>query len=214
MCLPDPAPAVSYPPAPWHTCGGAWIGLFRADQAVPVPPDLKPLLGARWLVVALIRHLAGTLRYDELIVGALVRRGAHPGLHVHAIWVDSRASQASGHHIWGLPKVLARFDWRDSTVQIADADGLVATLHIDPRTALLPRLPVAVPVFGERSQRRLRALALASARLGRAGLRVAAWSERFPYRVGARPLFAVAMKPFDLVVHPPRTLDGTGGAAR
>ena len=196
------APA-AYPPAPWHTQGGAWIGLFRADRSMPLPPDLAPLLNRRWIVVALIRHLAGTLRYNECIVGAYARRGAIPGLYIEHIWVDSASSLSGGRSIWGLPKQLAVFDWQDATVQIHDQAGLIATLSVDPGTALLPRLALPIPIFGHRDEHRVLTLAHATARLGRAGMRLSAWSERFAYRIGPTPMLALALKPFRLTVPAP-----------
>jgi hypothetical protein len=198
----DP-PVEGYPPAPWQTHGGAWIGLFHTDRALLLPPDLRPLLGDRRVVVALIRHLTGTLRYNEFIVGMYVRRGAVPGLYIQHIWVDNAASLWGGRRIWGLPKQLARFDWSGNTVAISAADAPIATVSIDPRTAYAPRIPMPVPILGCRERRWLLALALASARLGRASIRLHDWSARLPYRPDSTPLLAVAMKPFHLKIPAP-----------
>jgi hypothetical protein len=203
MNQPAIAPLPAYPPAPWQTQGGAWIGLFRADRSMPLPHELAPLLNQRWIVVALIRHLAGTLRYNECIVGTYARRGAIPGLYIQYIWVDSVRSMAGGHSIWGLPKQLAAFNWQGTTVQIHDQAGPIVTLNVDPGAALLPRFLLPVPIWGYRDERRVLTLAHASARLGRAGMQLSTWSERFPYRIGATPLLAIAMKPFRLTVPAP-----------
>lgn len=195
-----------YPPAPWQMRGGAWIGLFQADRSLPLPPDLVPLLGKRSVVVALIRYLEGTLRYDECIVGTFVRRGALPGLYVQHIWVDSLPSLRGGRAIWGLPKQLARFTWHGAKVAIADADGPIVTLSIDAQVALLPRLPLPIPLFGCRNRQRVFALASASARPGRARMQLSGWSDRFDYRIGATPVLAIGMKPFRLSIPAPRSL--------
>ncbi|MBV9788933.1 MAG: acetoacetate decarboxylase family protein [Chloroflexi bacterium] len=197
-----------YPSTPWRMRGGAWIGLFQADRALPLPSDLAPLLGSRSVVVALIRYLDGTLRYDECIVGSVVRRGALPGMYIRQIWVDSLPSLRGGRAIWGLPKQMARFSWHGSEVAIADADGPIATLRLDPQVALLPRLPLPIPLFGCRDGRRLFAVASATARLGRAGMQLASWSERFPYRLEATPTLAIGLKPFRLTIPAPRILSG------
>lgn len=196
----------SYPPAPWQMRGGAWIGLFQADRALPLPSDLVPLLGSRAVVVALIRYLDGTLRYDECIVGSFVRRGALPGMYIRHIWVDSLASLRGGRAIWGLPKQLARFNWHGAQVAIVDANGPIATLRVDPQVALLPRLPLPIPLFGCRDGRRVFALAAALARPGRARMQLSAWSDRFDFRLGATPALAIGLKPFRLTIPAPRTL--------
>lgn len=187
--------------------GGAWIGLFQADRSLALPSDLAPLLGDRAVIVALIRYLDGTLRYDECIVGSLVRSGALPGVYVRQIWVDSPPSLRGGRAIWGLPKQLARFTWHGSEVAIADADGPIVTLSIDARVALLSRMPLPIPLFGCRERRRVFALAGASARPGRAQMRLSHWSDRFGYRIGATPALAIGMKPFRLSIPAPRPID-------
>ncbi len=194
----------SYPPAPWRLRGGAWIGLFAADQPVTLPHGLQHVLPSRSIVVALIRYLGGTLQYDELIIGSLVRHELRAGLHVHHIWVDDPQSLQGGRAIWGLPKELAVFTWTGPTVHVADPAGPILALRIDPRMALLPRLPQPLPFFGYLNNRRVYTVAPASARLGRAGMHLSNWSDRFPYRVHSAPLLSAALKPFRLSVPAPR----------
>lgn len=207
----DDLPVVEYPPAPWRSRGGAWCGMFQADAPLRLPHDLQPLPGGaaaeRWRVVALIRYLQGTLCYDELIIGGWARRGRSIGLYVDQIWVDDLASVWGGRRIWGLPKQLATFHWAGSRVQVADRNGPILTLTLDLRTALLPRLPLILPAFGLRDGRRVLMLARMQARLGRAGMRLDDWSERFGYGVGATPLVALAAKPMRLLVPAPTVLD-------
>lgn len=206
----DP-PVVAYPPAPWRSRGGAWFGLFEADVPPPLPSGLAPLLPStrarRLVVVALARYLEGALRYDELIVASLVRRGRYAGLYVREIWVDDLASLWGGREIWGLPKQLAHFGWRGNTVEIADESGLIATLSIDTRTALLPRLPLIMPAFGCRDGRWLWTLAHTSARIGRADMHLHDWSSRFGYQIGSQPLLSVAAKPMHAIVPAPTPID-------
>ncbi len=184
--------------------GAGWAGLFVADRPLSLPPGLQHLLPSRSIVIALLRYLEGTLRYDELIIGSLLRHGFQAGLHVQHIWVNDTQSLQGGRQIWGLPKELATFSWAGSTVQVADSAGSIVTLSIDPRTALLPRLPLPLPFFGYLDNGWVYTIARASARFGHAGMRLSSWSERFPYRVGTAPLLSVAMKPFHLSVPAPR----------
>lgn len=208
------ATIADYPPAPWQMRGGAWIGLFQSDRPLALPPDLAPLLGECSVVVAVIRYLDGTLRYDECIVGCLVRCGVLPGMYIQHIWVDSRPSLRGGRAIWGLPKQLARFAWHGSEVAIADADGPIVRLSVDTRVALLPRLPLPIPLFGCRDRRRVFALARASARPGRVGMRLAHWSDRFGYHIEPTPALAIGLKPFRLSIPAPRSLADLGLATR
>lgn len=198
----------TYPPAPWRMSGGAWIGLFRTNAPLSLPPDLAPLLGTGWVGVALLRYLAGTLHYDELIIGVPARRGRNIGVYVDQIWVNDRESLWGGRQIWGLPKQLAGFDWNGDHVRITDHSGPIATITVDPRMAWLPRVPLPLPVWGRHTSARLLALGRVQARVGRAGMRVSAWSERFSYTIPARPTFALALKPFHLVIPGP-TIIGT-----
>lgn len=207
---PDP-PLADYPPAPWRARGGAWFGVFQADLPLALPSGLAPLppagLARRLVVVALVRYMAGTLRYDELIVASPARRGRYVGLYVHGIWVDDLASLWGGRRIWGLGKQLATFSWRGSSVAVADAHGPIVTLALDMRTALLPRLPLLMPAFGCRDGRWVFTLARTSARPGRAGMRLTDWSARFGYRLGTTPLLALAAKPMRSTVAAPTPID-------
>lgn len=198
-------PAV-YPPVPWVCSGGMWFGIFRSDDAPTLPDDLQPLLGRGWLTIVLVRYLRGPLHYDELIVGAPARRGARGGLYVHHIWVNSVPSLWGGRRIWGLPKQLATFHWQVGTVHISDEWGQIATLRINVRIAWLPRVPILAPGFGDLDGQRVFALARGTARLGRSGMWVHMWSQRFPYRPPLGPLPGLAAKPFSLTIPTPSTL--------
>lgn len=205
----DDLPVVEYPPAPWHFQGGAWFGIFQADAPLRLPPGLQQLPGPpqRWRVVALIRYLQGTLRYDELIIGGWVRRGPLVGLYVDQIWVDDLQSVWGGRCIWGLPKQLATFSWADNRVQVADERGPILTLTLDLRTALLPRMPVVSPAFGVRDGQLVLTKGQMQARLGRAGMQLHDWSDRFGYGIRSTPLLGLAAKPMSTVVPAPTVLD-------
>jgi hypothetical protein len=201
MSAPPPTP---FPPAPWAMRGGAWIGFFRSDAPVVLPPGFTHVGGSGFVVIGLVRYLDGTLRYDEFFVASLARHGWRIGLYVHDMWVDDAASLWGGRRIWGLPKQLARFEWSDHTVRIADDAGPIATLWINPHTAIAPRLPAFAPAFGEVDGRIVFFVARAWARLGRAAMRLDDWSPRFGYGIRSQPLVSLAAKPFHLVVPPPR----------
>lgn len=137
-----------FPPAPWLFRGGAWVGLFHANCPVPLSRGVTPLLGPRWIVVALNRYLDGTLRSNELIIGQIARIGWRIGLYIPHTWVDDLASLAGGRRIWGLPKLIASFEWQGADVKIVDEPGLITALRLNRQTAILPRLPLVAPAFG------------------------------------------------------------------
>lgn len=195
--------AERYPPAPWYFQGQAYIGLFRADRPARLPAGLRPLLNRHWRVVALIRYQAGTLRYDELIVGSLARQGWRVGVYIPTIWVDSMPSLRGGRHIWGLPKELATFAWAGDTVQISDDTGVIATLSVDRRAAWLPPLWGPLPGIGRLDDRFTFFAARLWGRFGRSELRLHHWSERFGYRLDERPVVSAAAKPFRATIPPP-----------
>lgn len=196
---------VAYPPPPWHLSGQSWLGFFRADVAPALPDGLKHLPPSRWLAVALIRYLSGTLVYDELIIGSLARGRGRVGLFVHHIWVNDVQSLWGGRKIWGLQKELAQFTWQDDSVRISDDNGLIATIRVNKTAAWLPPLPLLMPSYGQRNEEWLFTTARLNARLGRAGMTMEAWSDRFPWRIESAPRFAVAGKPFAMTFVPPVT---------
>ena len=95
-----------------------------------------------------VRYLECTLRYDELVIGSLARRGLKFGIYVHHIWVDSEESLWGGRRIWGLPKELASFAWEGDTVRVTDEEGPIATLSVDRSEASSPRIGTVAPGFG------------------------------------------------------------------
>lgn len=155
------ARTVTPPPTPWIMRGRLWASLQRHEgDTPPLPFGLHPhFTGHR--VVALVRYLEGTLRYDELILGRVARRGFTLGLFVDHIWVDSRESVAGGRVFWGLPKELAEFQWTGDCVSVRDAQGEIATLSANQEAARTPEITVSTPGFGVREG----ALVLAAGKL-------------------------------------------------
>jgi hypothetical protein len=197
---------VPYPPAPWRSTGQLWMGLFKTDVPVQLPDGLGHLLNPRWLVVALVRYLEGTLRYDELAVGPLARRGAHIGVFTDHIWVNDLASLWGGRRIWGIPKEMADFAWDGDTIRVTDAAGPIATLTVDRRASRLPWIWMPVPGIGCLDGQWVLTVGRVKARLGKAGMRLHEWSPRFPYRLEEKPAFSFATRPFRMTVPPPKLL--------
>src|SRR4051812_33530509 len=137
-----------YPPPPWISDGQMWTGVYPVTSPPALPEGLRPFLDPSWVLLVFVRYLAGTLRYDELVIGSLARRGLRVGIYVHDIWVDSEASLRGGRRIWGLPKELATFAWEGDTVHVADAEGPIATLSVDRSPAPSPRIWTIAPGFG------------------------------------------------------------------
>ncbi len=195
-----------YPPPPWHLSGQSWLGVFRADRTPPLPSEYKHFLNSQYIAVALIRYLSGTLQYDELLVGSLARRQGRIGLYVHHIWVDDIASLWGGRKIWGLNKQMAVFAWEENVVTISDAEGLIAQIAVNLANAWLPSLPLWMPSFGNVEGQPLFTVGRINARLGRAGMRINDWSERFEFGIAPKPFLSVAGKPFAMVFTPPTFL--------
>ncbi len=197
---------VPYPPPPWNLAGQSWLGFFRADTPPKLPDGYSYFLPARYVAVSVIRYLSGTLSYDELIVGSVVRHRGKIGLYVHHIWVDDIASLWGGRKIWGLNKEMAVFAWENNTVTISDEGGIILALEVNQKPALLPPLPMLMPSFGKLDGQSLFTTGKITARLGKAGMTIKNWSERFQFQVQPKPLFALAGKPFSMTFVPPKIL--------
>jgi hypothetical protein len=139
------------------------------------------LAGRRRLVVALAWYREGTLRYQELVVGTLVRRGARAGVLALGIWVDCQESMWGGRRLWGIPKELADFAWDDDQVRVHDAQGTIATLATGP-TRVLPVGPLRIPAvgFGQVGGQRVFLPGRAHGRPALGSVRVVEWSDRLP----------------------------------
>lgn len=199
------AAAVTPPPTPWRMSGRLHVALHRVEGAAapPLPAGISAILpGHR--VVTLVRYLEGTLRYDELIIARLTRRGLRTGIFVDHIWVDSRPSVAGGRLIWGLPKELAEFTWSGDRVSVRDREGDIAALSVDQRPARSPEISFVAPGFGVRDDDLLLSRGSMRARLRSGSLRVEAWSPRFGTL--ARRRFALDATPFHLTIGDARVL--------
>ncbi len=186
--------------------GQCWAGLFRADQALMLPAGLRHVLPPRWLIVGLVRYREGTLRYDEFFTASMARSGAKVGLYVQHMWVNDAASQAGGRRIWGLPKELATFTWRDNQVCISDGDGMITALTVNQRPRALPPLPLRGAGIGRTHGTPIFFGITLWGRLGRAAMRIEAWSQRFPTRVNPSPLLSITLFPFRATFHSPQNI--------
>ena len=190
-----------YPPAPWRAKGQIWMGAFEVESPLPLPAGLRPVLSPKWISVLVVRYLEGTLKYDELAICSLARRGLRFGAYVHHIWVDSVPSLWGGRRIWGLPKELATFAWDGDTVRVTDNEGPIATITVNRRTGQLPPLGLFSPGFGVLDGRLVQASAFLKGPVGRSGMRVEEWSSRFPYRAMGTPRFSFSINPMAITVN-------------
>ncbi len=157
------------------------MAAFTSAFNLPVPSDLRPLAGRRRLVVVLADYREGTLRYRELVVGTLVRRGARAGVLALGIWVDCLESMWGGRRLWGIPKELADFACEGELVRVHDAQGTIATLAAGP-ARVMPIGPLRLPAvgFGQVDGQRVFLPGRARGRPALGSLRVVQWSDRLP----------------------------------
>ena len=124
-----------YPPAPWRIAGPAAIVPVLVPLATArahLPGDVEvvavaPGRTAGGLLVA--RYEPGsTLAYGELLVfPALTQVAGSIGMWISHAYVDSEASLEGGRRMWGVPKDLATFAWREGGVTVTGEDGTPLT---------------------------------------------------------------------------------------
>lgn len=123
----------SYPPAPWQLYGNAFatlqpVDVERSREFIPVEFKIIPVLPGKTLGGLYFALYEGnsTLTYSELIVvSGLVRYRNHWGAWISHIYVDNPVSVAGGRNIWGLPKELAEFEWRDERVTVRQENNVL-----------------------------------------------------------------------------------------
>lgn len=180
---------MTYPSAPWRMQGQGWLAMFKADQAIALPEPLKLIVPPTWMTMALLRYTAGTLQYDELILGRFARQGLKPGLHVDYIWVNDEQSLAGGRALWALPKQMAQFDWQPEQVRISDERGLIMTLAIPaPRLFAFPSY-LPFPAIGTYTTPHKLIVARLTARMAVSPLHLVEWSDRFPFQLARQLSF-------------------------
>lgn len=199
---------VPYPPAPWKCSGKMWGGFFKSETPRALPDGFKHILDPHTFIVAVIRYMDGTLRYDELLFATPARFGLRMGAYISDIWVDDRASVWGGRRIWGLPKNLANFNWNESVVEITDDYGLIAKISVDQRPSRSPLLWMPVPGFGHLDQGWTYYIGSLWGYFGKSGMQIGEWSAaRFDGLQSKTPMISVGVSPFnELQVPAPRIL--------
>lgn len=195
-----------YPPPPWRFRGHLWAAVLPVAGRLPVPADLRPLGAPTRLVVGVVRYREGTLSYDELAVGPLVRRGRRAGFLVDRIWVSDATSVRGGRAVWDLPKELAEFTWSGRSVRVTDRDGPVAELAFRPGPLGglgLPAVPLPLPGFSGSGERRLFVPGRLVGTVRPEAMTVLSWSDRLPRPARATTRLSVAVRPFRMTVPGP-----------
>jgi hypothetical protein len=180
------------------------MAVVHSARRVALPADLRPLAGSRRLVVALAEYREGTLRYRELVVGALVRRGARAGIVALWIWVDSLESLWGGRRLWGIPKEPATFTHAGDVIRVHDDQGVIAVLGVGGERVLpVPSLRLPATGFGQIEEQRVFLPGRVRGRPTLGRLRVIEWSDRLPpLSHPARSHRAAVLDPCDFVFPP------------
>lgn len=127
---------MNYPPPPWNLKGYAILtfNLLDIEKARAfVPPELEivAVLPSKTLGgVYLSAYESGSvLQYNELIVtSGLTRYQGQTSSWISHIYVDNATSVAGGREIWGLPKEMADFSWKDHEVRVSQSDRNLCSL--------------------------------------------------------------------------------------
>ena len=136
---------VETPEAPWSVRADGVIWFHKAAEGAraALPPAVRDLPALPVTLGALISYRETPVgAYREVLGAPLMLRNPLPHLTVPFIAVDSVLSVHGGRAHWGLPKVLAAFDWLPSGPTVAvDGDGW--SVRVDTRA-----FPVAFPYAG------------------------------------------------------------------
>lgn len=203
---------MSYPPAPWHTHGRAFVQPYLVDaRHLALPPGFRAVTvaGRSVGVLALIEYQAPSpLVYAELAwLPCMVSAAGKRGYFVAKMYVDSAASLAGGRELWAIPKQLARFTIDDDRATVDTEDGAVLELELARRGPTVPVRAGALTlqdggadVVGFRGS--------GTARVASGGLRVrdALGLDDWLGWPGARrlPGLGATLASFEITMHPPR----------
>jgi hypothetical protein len=130
------------------------VSIDAIRHLVPSSLHVQAIAAGRTLsVVALIRYKPqSTLEYNELIIApAIVRAGGRIGALISHIYVDSEASLAAGRDIWGLPKQLAAFAWRERRISVRAQNLNLQFTEESSRSRFAWPVPLLAPAFGAQS---------------------------------------------------------------
>lgn len=111
-----------YPKPPWTLQGDAiqtlhLVNIDRVRHLIPSELDIISVWPGKTLgSVYLSNYQSGSvLEYSELIIApSLVIYRGKTGAWISHIYVDNVDSVAGGREIWGLPKELAEFTWKEA----------------------------------------------------------------------------------------------------
>lgn len=156
---------MSYPAPPWNLQGFSLqaLHLIDVDRVRPLIPDSLSILsifpGKAIGGIYVASYESGSiLKYNELIVvSALVYTTGKIGAWISHIYVDQLDSVAGGREIWGLPKQMAQFNWKQDktlSVQVQQDGKELCTLSSQWQ---LPtwRQSLKIPVFSLMNDRLL-----------------------------------------------------------
>ncbi len=196
-----------YPPAPWQCQGNLWMGAFLTQNASPLPPGFQSIFSPRIKIVAIIRYLEGPFRYDECIIGSLVRRKLRPGILIEQIWVNHAGSLQAGREIWGLPKQMAHFSWQENHVQVFDQQEELISISFHKGTRILPQLPLVCPGFGNLKNQWTWVISKFQASLNTAQMEILSFhSHRFGYHLSGKARLAMMTPTFHATISPPKII--------
>ncbi len=149
---------VAYPPTPWRLKGRmiqslSLIDIERAQQFVPSKMKIVAVYPGQTLGgIYLASYISGsTLVYNELaVVCALTKYAGKIGIWISHIYVDDLSSLKSGSEMWGWPKELAQFTWKQGKKDIINVktNGLQLCSVSICKPLLHFKLPMIVPAFG------------------------------------------------------------------
>jgi acetoacetate decarboxylase len=133
-----------YPPSPWYLRGLAFFSLYAieietARPFIPLTLEIVSFYPNYTLGGVYIGNYksGSTLEYSELIIApAFVRYQNHIGGWVSHIYVDNEDSLRGGREIWGLPKEMAEFHWRDTEINISQQNRTLCNFSY--RSPLFP----------------------------------------------------------------------------
>lgn len=135
--------------ASWLLRGSGLAALYRA-RADLVPPDMRATFRGGMAAVLLLHYTRSPVGpYHELLyVGGFFSGGGGTHPRVTHILVDSPDSLRAGRDLWGLPKELAHFDWKDGFVRVEQQGQLVAEFAWHACGPRLPALSAPIPKAG------------------------------------------------------------------
>lgn len=204
----------SYPSAPWHTHGRAFVQPFLVDaKQLQLPAGFTPvtIAGRAVGVLGLVEYRSPSpLVYAELVwMPCLVRAAGARGYFVEKMYVDSDASLAGGREIWALPKQKAQFSIAEDTATIETEDGTHLVLELRHRGPSV-HTAAGAATLQERGDEVVRFRGTGKTLIRSGGLRIreARGLDRWMGWAGARrlPGLGVALDDFAITMHAPKQL--------